>query len=110
MSFIQRLQDKFTKKDNKDESKKYKKEMKRKSNSYTSKINYLIASYRKVDEDFFEELEEALITADVGVMTVMDLVDELKMEVKRQNIKEPDQMRDVISEKLVEMYYGDEEE
>src|SRR5699024_4094894 len=57
-----------------------------------------------------EELEEARITADVGVMTVMDLVDELKMEVKRQNIKEPDQMRDVISEKLVEMYYGDEEE
>lgn len=110
MSFIQRLKDKFTKKDNKDVSKKYKKGMEKTRNSFTSKINDLIARYRKVDEDFFEELEEALITADVGVMTVMDLVDELKMEVKRQNIKEPDQMRDVISEKLVEMYYGDEEE
>src|SRR5699024_2067744 len=100
MSFIQRKKDKFTKKDNKDVSKKYKKGMEKTRNSLTSKINDLIARYRKEDEDFFEELEEALITADVGVMTVMDLVDELKMEVKRQNIKEPDQMRDVISEKI----------
>src|SRR5699024_6182925 len=97
MSIIQRLKDKFTKKDNKDVSKKYKKGMEKTRNSFTSKINDLIARYRKVDEDFFEELEDALITAGMCVMTVMDIVDELKMEVIRQIIKEPDQMRDVIS-------------
>src|SRR5699024_6576151 len=110
MSFMQRLKDKFTKNEEQEISKTYKEGMEKTRQSFAGKINDLIARYRKVDEDFFEELEEALITADVGVMTVMELVDELKMEVKRQNIKEPDQMRDVISEKLVEMYYGDEEE
>ena len=37
---------------------------------------------------FFEELEEVLISSDVGVMTVMDLIDELRLEVQRKNIKE----------------------
>src|SRR5690625_2563563 len=48
--------------------------------------------------------------ADVGVMTVMDLVDELKFEVQRKNIKDPKEMNEVISEKLVEIYYADEDE
>lgn len=43
-------------------------------------------------------------------MTVMDLIDELKMEVKRQNIKDTKEMQEVISEKLVEIYQGETEE
>ena len=57
-----------------------------------------------MDEDFFEELEEILIQADVGFETVMELIDELKMEVKRKNIKDPAEVQGVISEKLVEIY------
>src|SRR5699024_8354798 len=45
-----------------------------------------------------------------GVMTVMDLVEELKFEVKRKNIKDTKEVMDVISEKLVDIYYGDEDE
>ena len=45
-------------------------------------MNELVSRYRKVDEDFFEELEEVLIGADVGFTTVMELIDELKKEVK----------------------------
>lgn len=41
-------------------------------------MNELVSRYRKVDEDFFEELEEVLIGADVGFTTVMELIDELK--------------------------------
>lgn len=41
-------------------------------------MNDLVSRYRKVDEDFFEELEEVLISADVGFTTVMELIDELK--------------------------------
>ena len=48
--------------------------------------------------------------SDVGVMTVMDLIDELKMEVKRRNIKETNEVVDVISEKLVEIYYDEDDE
>ncbi|KGX88476.1 signal recognition particle-docking protein FtsY [Pontibacillus litoralis] len=78
--------------------------------SFAEKLNDLVAQYRTVDEDFFEELEEILITADVGVNTVMELIDELKMEVKRRNIKDSSEMKEVISEKLVEIYYGDDTE
>ncbi|MEN2766477.1 signal recognition particle-docking protein FtsY [Ornithinibacillus xuwenensis] len=110
MSFIQKLKNKF-KQDNQEEvSSKYKEGMEKTRKSFSSRINDLIARYRKVDEDFFEELEEVLISADVGVMTVMDLIEELKFEVQRRNIKDSMEVKDVISEKLVEIYYGDDDE
>ncbi|WP_047981298.1 signal recognition particle-docking protein FtsY [Ornithinibacillus contaminans] len=109
MSFIQKLKSKF-KQDNQEEvSTKYKEGMEKTRQSFSGKINDLIARYRKVDEDFFEELEELLITADVGVMTVMDLIDELKFEVQRRKISDTNEVRDVISEKLVDIYYGDDD-
>jgi fused signal recognition particle receptor len=72
--------------------------------SFSEKMNDLVARYRKVDEDFFEELEEVLIQADVGFDTVLELVDELKMEVKRRNIQETSQVKEIIVEKLVDIY------
>ncbi len=113
MSFLKKLKHKFSgqnKQEQEDVSEKYKEGMEKTRVTFSGKINNLIARYRRVDEDFFEELEEILISADVGVMTVMDLIDELKTEVKRQNIKDTNEMKDVISEKLVEIYYGAEEE
>ncbi|OZU90348.1 signal recognition particle-docking protein FtsY [Virgibacillus indicus] len=111
MSFMKKLKNRFKQDEETEEvSSKYKEGMKKTRNSFSGRINDLIARYRKVDEDFFEELEEVLISADVGVMTVMDLIDELTMEVKRQNIKDTKEVKDVISEKLVEIYYGDDDE
>lgn len=77
--------------------------------SFTSKVNDLVARYRKVDEDFFEELEEVLLQADVGFETVMDLMDKLRFEVQRKNIKDTDGIQALISEKLVEIYEAGEE-
>src|SRR5699024_3913648 len=89
----------------------YKEGMTKTRQSFTSKINDLIARYRLVDEDFFEELEEVLISSDVGVMTVMDLIEELRMEVQRKNIQETKKMTEVIYEKIVDVYYdGDDED
>src|SRR5699024_9244215 len=83
--------------------------MEKTRSSWTERFNDLIARYRQVDEDFFEELEEALIMADVGVNTVMDFVDVLRFEVQRRNIKNTNEMQEVISEKLVDLYYdGDD--
>lgn len=110
MSFINKLKNKFMKTDKEEVSEKYEEGMKKTRNTFSGRINDLIARYRSVDEDFFEELEEVLIMADVGVTTVMDLIEELKMEVKRQNIKDSDAMKDVISEKLVDIYYDDSAE
>lgn len=110
MSFFDKLKKRFNNEENEEQvQEKYKEGMKKSRGAFSGRINDLIARYRKVDEDFFEELEEVLITADVGVTTVMDLVDELKMEVKRRNIKDTEQMKDVISEKLVDIYYGDDD-
>ncbi|MFQ3543360.1 signal recognition particle-docking protein FtsY [Halobacillus rhizosphaerae] len=89
---------------------KFKKGLAKTRNSFSSKINDLVARYRTVDEEFFEELEEVLISADVGVNAVMEIIEELEMEVKRRNIKDTRQVKEVISEKLVEMYYGDDQE
>ena len=78
--------------------------------NFTTKVNDLVARYRKVDEEFFEELEEILIGADVGFDTVMELIDELKLEVKRRNIQDTEDVQSVISEKLVDIYQGDRAE
>jgi fused signal recognition particle receptor len=111
MGFMDKFKNRFKQDEKAEEvSTKYKEGMKKSRQTFSGKINDLIARYRKVDEDFFEELEEVLISADVGVTTVMDLVEELKMEVKRQNIKDTKDIKEVISEKLVEIYYGDDDE
>lgn len=77
---------------------------------FTSKVNDLVAKYRKVDEDFFEELEELLLQADVGFETVMELMDKLRYEVQRKNIKDTSGIQSVIAEKLVEIYESGEEQ
>lgn len=109
MSFFKKLKDKLNQQ-TEQMTDKFKDGLTKTRNNFASKVNDLVARYRKIDEDFFEELEEILISADVGVETVMELIDELEMEVKRRNIKDPSEMKEVISEKLVEIYYGKDEE
>ncbi|MGE7978115.1 signal recognition particle-docking protein FtsY [Psychrobacillus sp. NPDC093200] len=83
---------------------KFKEGLSKTRNQFTSKVNDLVAKYRKVDEDFFEELEEILLQADVGFETVVELMDKLRFEVQRKNIKDTAGIQSVISEKLVEIY------
>lgn len=88
---------------------KFKMGLEKTRTSFTSKVNDLVARYRKVDEDFFEELEEILLQADVGFETVMELMDKLRYEVQRKNIKDTEGIQAIISEKLVEIYEAGEE-
>ncbi|MEB7393188.1 signal recognition particle-docking protein FtsY [Mammaliicoccus sciuri] len=89
---------------------KFKQGLEKSRENFQNKLNDLLAVYRKVDEDFFEALEEMLIQADVGFNTVMELVDELRMEAKRQNISETSELSEVIVEKIVEIYVQDDED
>lgn len=91
-------------------TKKFKEGLAKTRDSFTSKVNDLVAKYRKVDEDFFEELEEVLLQADVGFETVMELMDKLRYEVQRKNIKDTNGIQTLISEKLVEIYEAGEED
>lgn len=108
MSFFKKLKEKITSQTGQ-MTEKFRDGMAKTRESFTSKINDLVARYRKVDEEFFEELEEILISADVGVETVMTLIEELEMEVKRRNIQDTEKVKEVISEKLVEIYYDGED-
>lgn len=105
MSFFKKLKEKLT---NQTETvtEKFKEGLTKTRDNFSGKMNDLVSRYRKVDEEFFEELEEILIQADVGFDTVMELVEELKKEVKRRNIQDTKEVRAVISEKLVEIYQG----
>lgn len=103
MSFFKKLKEKITKQ-TESVTDKFKDGLAKTRDNFSGKVNDLVARYRKVDEDFFEELEEILIQADVGFDTVMKLVEELKMEVKRKNIQDPQEVQSVISEKLVDIY------
>ncbi|MEH7349834.1 signal recognition particle-docking protein FtsY [Gottfriedia acidiceleris] len=107
MSFFKKLKETISKQ-TESVTQKFKTGLEKSRNNLTEGLNDLFARYRKVDEDFFEELEEILIMADVGVNTVMELVEDLKFEVKRKNIQDPKGVQEVISEKLVELYKGDE--
>lgn len=103
MSFFKKLKEKITQQTD-SVTEKFKDGLSKTRDNFSGKVNDLVARYRKVDEDFFEELEEILIQADVGFDTVMTLVEELKMEVKRRNIQDPAEVHSVISEKLIEIY------
>ncbi|SYX82754.1 signal recognition particle-docking protein FtsY [Paenibacillus alvei] len=72
------------------------------------KVTELITRRKKIDEAFYEELEEILIGADVGVTTVMNLIDELRDEVKKRKIEDAAELQPVLSEKLVGLLRGDD--
>ncbi len=60
----------------------------------------LFSRYQKIDDDFYDELEEILIGADVGVTTTMNLIVELKAEVKKQKIEDISMVKTLIAEKI----------
>ena len=77
------------------------------SSSFSAKINELAARYREIDDDYFEELENVLIMSDVGVSMVMTIIDEIKKEVRLQNIKNPQMINDIIIDKMFVIYAND---
>ncbi|WP_303968756.1 signal recognition particle-docking protein FtsY [Sporosarcina ureae] len=108
MSFFKKIKDKISG-TNEAVTEKFKDGLTKTRDSFTSKVNDLVFRFRVVDEEFFEELEEVLLQADVGFETVMELIDLLKEEVQRKNIKDTTGMQSLISEKLVEIYNSGEE-
>ena len=72
--------------------------------TWSERWNAFMANFRSVDEDFFDDLEETLIGADVGAQTALQLTDELRDEVKLQNAKSKQEISEVIIDKLVDLY------
>ena len=109
MSFFKQLKEKFSKQTDA-VTEKFKQGLAKTRESFSARVNDLVKRYRKVNEEFFEELEEILIGADVGVVTVMDLVEMLKDEARTRNIQDPAELKTVITEKLAELLSKDEQD
>ncbi len=85
-------------------SEKYKKGLKLAKESFTKKIKKLATRHRQVDEEYFKDLEETLIMADVGIQFTIELIKQLKSEVKIKGLKEPELMNDLIFDFLFKNY------
>ena len=90
------------------ETEKYVEGLSKSRDNFVSKLSLLGIKYTKISDDFYDELEEILITADIGVNTVMDFVDRLKKRVKSENITDFEYLKEVIVDELFMIYVGDD--
>ncbi len=67
------------------------------------KIDTVISSFHKIDDELFDELEEALITADVGVVTAGKLIEGLRIRVKKERVSDPAQVRQLLEQLMAEL-------
>lgn len=86
---------------------KYKRSLKKTRTGFSARLNSFFANFRRVDEEFFEDLEELLILSDVGVHVATALTEELRYEAKLENAKKPEALKRLIIEKLVAIYEKD---
>lgn len=101
------LFDKFKKvfkKDDKKDLETYDKGLEKTRNEFVSELNLLGIKYKKVNEEYFEELESLLIKADIGVKTVMDFIDRLRSRVRHENISDTEILKEVIVDELFLIY------
>ncbi len=87
-----------------DEQERYDKGLEKTNRSFGARLNAFFAKFRTVDENFFDDLEDLLIESDVGFETAEELTDSLRDEAKLQNAKSHDALKQVIVEKLVDIY------
>ena len=86
----------------------YSKGLEKTRNEFVSKLNVLGIKYTKIDDAYFEELEQILIMADIGVNTVENFLDRLKSRVKKENITDTKYLNEVIVDELFIIYVNGE--
>lgn len=75
---------------------------------FVFKLNSLNKKYKKVSNEYFEELEEILIMADIGVNTVMNFIDKLKRRVKSENILDVEDLKEIIVDEMFIIYVNNQ--
>ena len=91
----------------KEEVEKYDKGLEKTRKEFISQLSNLSRKYKNIDDDYFEELEDILIMADIGINTVMKFVDKLKLRVKSEKIVDSSYLKDIIVDELFIMYVED---
>lgn len=103
MGFFTQIKEKLVGKSTK-QNEKYVVGLDKSSETFSDHINELAARFRKINDEYFEELENILIMADVGVSMVMKIVSEIKTEVRIRNITDPREINDIIVDKMFVIY------
>ena len=103
MGFFTQIKEKLVGKSTK-QNEKYVVGLDKSSETFSDRINELAARFREINDEYFEELENILIMADVGVSMVMKIVSEIKAEVRIQNITDPREINDIIVDKMFVIY------
>ncbi|CAM4498345.1 signal recognition particle-docking protein FtsY [Paenibacillus xylanexedens] len=107
MSFFKKLRDSIASK-TESVTKQFKDGLEKTRKGLVEKVSDLVIRRKKIDEEFYEELEEILIGADVGVNTVMNLIEDLRVEVKKRKIEDAAELQPVLSEKLTGLLRGEQ--
>lgn len=87
---------------------KYDKGLEKTRKEFVSQLSNLSKKYKNIDENYFEELEDILIMADIGVDTVMKFVELLRKRVKTEKIEDANKLKDIIIDELFIMYVGND--
>lgn len=98
----------FKSKEKKQQAQKYKIGMSKTRQSVLGNLKQILEASDTIDDDLFDELEEVFIMADIGVSTVVKIVDHLREEVEVKNIKEPEDLKELIVEEMFKIYVNDE--
>ena len=114
MGIFDRLKQTFKKeekqknKEEKEEIKLYDQGLTKTRDNFVSKLVNITSKYNKITEDFFMELEEILIMADLGVNTVIKFMDRLRDRVKKEHIEDPSMLKEIIVDELFIIYVNNE--
>lgn len=107
MGILDKLKN-LVKSDKKKEVEKYDEGLTKTREDFVNKINLLGIKYTKIDEKFFEELEEILIMADLGTKTTFKFMDKLRKRVKEEHITDFNYLKEVIVDELFMIYVNGE--
>lgn len=107
MGIFNKFKNLFTKSE-KEEVEAFDKGLEKTRHEFTNKIGLLNSKYKKVSEEYFEELEEILIMSDIGVNTVMEIIDRLKKRVKKENIINSEDLKEIIIDEMFIIYVNNQ--
>lgn len=104
--------EKIEKKEKKGFFEKLKEGLSKTKKNLTEQIESIVFRHKKIDDDFLDELEEILITSDMGVETTMDIIEYIKTEAKKRKLEDTSEIKEIIKEYLVNMLneYEEKEE
>ena len=106
MGLFDKIKNAFSGKKEKEEIVNYDKGLEKSRREFVSQLSNLSKKYKNITDDYFEELENILIMADIGVNTVVKFVDRLKDRVKKEKITDSDFLKEIIVDELFVMYVG----